>query len=148
MRIWHVLTLLPLLGGCAEGPLDPAAALLDAGAEGGLEQLVDAQVTTDNGRSHFTITSTLRNTGDQPVTLTVRSCYLRASDIRGDRERLRLHEPLMLCATNRHEIVLAPGEASAPLLLSGEMQPGTSRDVEVRHALLPERWAPVTLTAP
>lgn len=148
MRTWYVVALLPLVGGCAEAPLDPATALMAAGSIVGLEQLLEVQVTTQNGVGHFTITSTLLNGSDEPVRVKVRSCYLRDADLRGDRAGLRLQEPLMLCASDGHEITLAPGEASEPLAISGTMPAGSSRDLEVRHALAPEHWAPVTVTAP
>lgn len=148
MRTWYVVALLTLIGGCAEGPLDPATALMAAGSIAGLQQLLEVQATTHNGVGHFTITSTLLNGGDEPVTLKVRSCYLRDADLRGERAGLLLSQPLMLCASDGHEITLAPGEASEPLAISGAMPAGSSRDLEVRHALAPEHWAPVTVTAP
>lgn len=144
MRVWNVLALLLLLGACAEGPLDPAAALLEAG----LEQVLEVRTTAQDGFANFTITSTLWNSTDESITLRVRSCYIRRADVRGALAGLRLHEPLMLCATDHHDIVLDPGEASETLEISGEMEPGASHDLELRHMLMPERWAPVTLTAP
>lgn len=143
-----VLALLAVVGGCAEGNLDLATALMEARSSAGLEQVLEVRASTENGVGSFSIISTLVNTGDQPLTLTVRSCYLRASDLRGDRAGLRLDQPLMLCASDRHRITLAPGESSDPLGISGGMTPGLSHDLEVRHALEPELWEPVTLRAP
>lgn len=148
MRTWTVLAVLLLVGACAEGPLDPAAALLEGGSGGGLEQLLDVRTTAQDGFVNFTITSTLRNSSDESITLRVRSCYIRTADVRGDVAGLRLHEPLMLCASDHHDIVLEPGETSETLEISGTMEPGASHDLELRHMLMPERWAAVTLTAP
>lgn len=144
MRTWYVVALLPLVGGCAQGPVDPATALIAAG----LEQLLEVQTNTHDDVGHFTITSTLLNGGDEPVTVKVRSCYLRDADLRGERAGLSLEEPVMLCASDGHEITLAPGEANGPLAISGSMPAGSSRDLEVRHVLAPEHWAPVTVTTP
>ena len=143
-----LLTLTSLLGACAGGDLDLATALMEARSTAGLEQVLEVETSTTDGVGRFSIVSTLVNTGDQPLTLTVRSCYLREADLRGERAGLRLEEPLMLCAGASHRITLAPGESSEPLGLSGEMPAGASRDVEVRHALEPERWEPATLRAP
>lgn len=54
----------------------------------------------------------------------------------------------MLCASDGHKITLAPGEVSEPLAISGTMPAESSRDLELRHALAPEQWTPVTVTAP
>lgn len=143
-----VLALLFASGGCAEGNLDLATALMEARSSAALEQVLEVEATTEDGVSRFSITSTLVNTGDQPLTLTVRSCYLRASDLRGERAGLRLDQPLMLCAHDGHRTTLSPGASSEPLSLSGGMTPGSRHDVEVRHALEPELWEPVTLRAP
>jgi hypothetical protein len=101
------------LGACADGDLGLATALTEASA--GLEQVLEVEATTEGAVARFTILSTLVNTGDQPQTLTVRSCYLRAADLRGELAGLRLEEPLMLCASDSHRITLAPGESSQPL---------------------------------
>ena len=142
------LALLIVLGGCAEGNLDLATALMEARSTAGLEQVLEVEASTSEGVGRFSIVSTLVNTGDQPLTMTVRSCYLRESDLRGERAGLRLEQPLMLCASASHRITLAPGESSEPLSLGGGMPAGATRDVEVRHALEPELWEPVTLRTP
>ena len=143
-----VLALVAVVGGCADGSVDLATALMEARSGAGLEQVLEAQVTAQNGVVRFSITSTLVNRSGQPLTLTVRSCYLRASDLRGDRAGLRLEEPLMLCASDGHRITLPPGESSEPLAIGGSMDAGSSHELEVRHALQPEHWEPVTLRAP
>ena len=76
----------------------------------------------------------------------VRSCFLREVDVRGDTGRLRIHEPLMSCATFAEEVTLAPGESTASLELTGIATPG-SWDLVVRHALDPELWTPVTVSS-
>ena len=142
------LPLLAVAAACGEGNVDLATALMEARSGSALEQVLDVRASTQDGASSFTITSTLLNAGDQPLTVVVRSCYLRETDLRGDRAGLRLDQPLMLCAGDGHEITLAPGASSEPLVISGGTSPGRSHDLEVRHALQPEHWEPVTLHAP
>lgn len=147
-----VLAALPLLAGCAENPAGPAGRAAQHGsgdaAVAGLEQVVEVQTAAEGGRGLFGITSTLRNTGAEPVTLKVRSCYLHTSDVRGETAGLAMYEPLMLCVSAAHEITLAPGQTSEPLTIAGEGTLGRSHLVEVRHALDPQLWQPVTVRFP
>ena len=147
-----VLAALPLLGACVETPAGPGgrAAQHDSwdAALAALEHVVEVQTAAEGERGLFGITSTLRNTGAEPVTLRVRSCYLHTSDVRGETRGLTSYQPLMLCVSAAHEITLAPGETSEPLTIAGEGTLGRSHLLEVRHALDPELWQPVTVRFP
>lgn len=138
------LPLLALAAACAQGGYSPTGVELVAG----LEQVVEVQTSADGARGSFAMTSTLRNTADAPVTVRLRSCYLRTSDLRGDRSGMDVYEPLMLCATSDHEVTLGPGESSETLTVSGTAPRGATYALELRHVVSPERWAPVSLEIP
>lgn len=133
-----------LLAACSAGPADPDVRAA-ASVMPGVEQILDVSTVVDAGTVHFEIASVLHNARDEAVTLRVRSCYLRESDLRGERAGLRLRQPLMLCASDGHDITLASGATSEVLAIQGEMPAGSSHRLEVRHALKPESWAPLTL---
>lgn len=145
IRIWWVIVALAPACGSGLTGTERSARFDDAA---GLRQVLEVEASASEGRGSFTIASTIVNGSDEAATVVVRSCYLREGDLRGDREGLRVHEPLMLCATSAETVVLAPGESGATLTLSGEADAGETYALEVRHALHPEHWETATLDVP
>ncbi len=133
--------------GLAAAPL----ALMIAGCAGGndVSSTPDSwlvhEVTVVMDGTQFSITSELRNTGDAPVELEARACFLQSSDLRGETGGVEIYEPLIQCAADTMMLTLAPGESSEPLVMEGRVVSGGSQAVELRHALDPEIWSPLSL---
>lgn len=150
-RLVPLLTVVAVLAACGSGqtPLDPDS--LEARSVPGLpgvEHILTIASEATEGGASFVIHSTIRNTGNEPATLEVRTCYLGEEDVRGGHGGLTLYEPLMVCAAHAQSITLAPGEASETLTLSGVGPSGSTHHVEIRHTVDPEHWSPVTLALP
>ncbi len=149
MRMPILLGVLALFVACRGDLLDPeATSTRSALSESGIEHRLEVSASVDEGVGSFVVTSVLVNTSGRPATLKVRSCYLRESDLRGSTQGLKLSQPLMLCATAAHEVTLAPGTTSDTLEISGQAPGGSTRHLEVRHAVAPEEWTALTLAFP
>ena len=144
IRSLSAAPLLVLLGGCSGGADLSGPPVGQSHLIAGSPSLVQEVAVTMEGQG-FRIQSTLRNAGEEVVEIRARTCFLRSEDLRGETSGLMIDEPLILCSADAVTLTLDPGEASEPLLLKGAVLSGGVHEVELRHALDPEGWAPVTL---
>ncbi len=117
---------------------------------GGIEQVLQLEANNpwDNSGRGLRLTSRLVNRGEEPVTLRVRTCYLREGiDLQTTPRAEFLGIALPGCVPEPDVITLQPGESSKTLFFAGLIQdPGRYR-ISVRHAIEPELWGTIEIVA-
>ena len=147
MRLIASLAAALLLGACGgsvpaiTGPVDQVH------ASNGLEQrLTISTPYPDQDPDWFHLTSTLVNRSDAPITVRVVTCWL------DPKVNLRTSASfngyaIPGCVGEPDVLTLAPGASSNTVWFSGRIErPGTYR-IQVRHALDPEFWGEIEITA-
>ncbi|HEX8904202.1 MAG TPA: hypothetical protein VF771_05130 [Longimicrobiaceae bacterium] len=146
-----VLPLLVAAAGCKGADAltitGPSATKL---TENGVEQVLELQANHpwQGQRGAFAITSRLVNTGTQPVTLRVKTCELKYGiDLQSTPAigLVAVAEPE--CIPTPDVITLQPGQSSGTLWFGGIVEHPGTYSISIRHALEPESWATIQITA-
>jgi hypothetical protein len=108
---------------------------------GGVEQVLtlNTNPTGSSGTRTFNLTSQLVNRGEAPVTLRVRTCYLRPGiDIvfTPGAQFVAIAEPG--CIQEPDVITLQPGDSSSTVFFHATIQDSGIYQVAVRHSIDPE----------
>lgn len=148
MRHATSIAALLLVAASACGPARVTRPVQSVTRHGALEQHLEVRVRDPSAADPdwFHLSSRLVNRGTAPMTVRVVTCGL-------DHKRdLRTRARFMAmaagsCAPGPDVITLAPGEASPPVGFSGAIEWPGRYTVRVRHALEPEFWATIRITA-
>lgn len=140
---------LALLGACQQSatPTAPSGSLaagrVEALLPGGLAQTVTIEPASPGSGSEVTIRSVVVNRGTESVTLVSRICGL---DYGGT---LALTNPpaVLKCAAYSRQGALAPGDSVVTADLMRVSSPPGTYELRVRHALTPEAWVTLPVTA-
>jgi hypothetical protein len=138
-----------LLAACGHDPAQITGPVDQTSIVNGLEHELRIEpadaATFPNGKA-FNLKSRLINRTDAPMTLRVVTCWLDPKvNLRTRASFIAMVIPG--CIGEPNEVTLAPGEASRTLWFTGEIEWPGRYTIEVRHALDPEFWTPIQVTA-
>jgi hypothetical protein len=148
MRFIVPLAAALLIAACSGKPAGIAGPSEQVSVHNGLEQQITVTPADPalGDPDWFNLKSTLVNRGDAPITVRVVTCWL------DPRLHLRTNASfngyaIPGCIQESDVVTLAPGESSRTLWFSGRMERRGRYRIQVRHALDPEFWGEVYVTA-
>ena len=138
-----------LLAACSQGPAAITGPVDQTSIVNGLEhelRIEPADATTFPNGKAFNLKSRLINRTDAPMTVRVVTCWLDPKvNLRTRASFIAMAIPG--CVPEPNVITLAPGQASRTLWFTGEIERPGRYTIEVRHALDPEFWTAIQVTA-
>lgn len=153
MRIPILLAAALALAACAGSPTQIEDPVEQVNTFGTLEQelrVTPLPAEMDPSGRMFRLTSRIVNRGTEPVTLRLVHCWLEPGvNLITEASFISYAIPGCPGPIPGHDglTTLAPGEASGTRVFTGEIEfPGTYK-FRVRHALDPEFWGEITITA-
>jgi uncharacterized protein YcfL len=148
MRLIPLLAAALLFAGCSGNPVELAGPSEQVSVHNGLEQQITITPSDPalGDPDWFHLKSTLVNRSDAPITVRVVTCWL------DPKVHLRTNASfngyaIPGCIPEPSVVTLAPGESSRTLWFSGRIERRGRYKIEVRHALDPEFWGAVYVTA-
>jgi hypothetical protein len=137
-----------LLAACSGNPVEIAGPSEQVSLHNGLEQQITVTPADPSlgDPDWFNLKSTLVNRSDAPITVRVVTCWL------DPKLHLRTNASfngyaIPGCVPEPSLVTLAPGESSRTLWFSGRIERRGRYRIQVRHALDPEFWGEVYVTA-
>jgi hypothetical protein len=137
-----------LLGACGGTPSQVTGPSETRFTAHGLEQqlTVRAPVPADPDPGWLHLSSRLVNRSDAPITVRVVTCWLDPKQHLRTRAEFNGYA-IPGCIPEPNVLTLAPGEASRSVGFSGRISRPGRYTIQVRHALDPEFWSEIEVTA-
>ena len=151
MRLPIVLTAVLALAACSGSPTNIAEPVEQSFTFGGLEQQI--RVTrmsreTDPEGKWFVLSSRIINRSDAPIAVRAITCWLDPrTDLRTDAEFDSYAIPSCPGRSPDEDDILDPGESSGTMSFTAAVGRPGRYNFRVRHAVDPELWGEIQVTA-